>query len=1228
MTDYWSNGWASTPNNGAKYKLHISLAVAEQNVSANTTTYNYAMDLEKDRSYAGFYAYTASWSCTINGTPVISGSGVGSGSKPDAPWTSWSQWSLGTGQITIANNADGTLPSISVAGEYNGPHVGWSIGSVTISDTFTSTPTIVRATVPTVTPSPAAIGSTVTIALPAAVGTYKHDITWTCNAASGTIATGVSGNQTWTVPDERSQYPGVALVPIVITVVTKTSGGTVLGTRQVTLFSKVAPAPPTINPTAPANALDIRARLVTYTGSTDWSAKQQLPASQVQLVDSNSATATLSLALSKLVAVDFEDYSIVDVDVYDGEDWMFTNHRFVLSRVQSDDTDPTQVATYSGTEFVDYELGFAFTQKEYDWDGATGHAAPTTPGAMLMQLLNDAKARGWGPLINFDFNTTETSLGEPWMNSAVSRTVSSGTSISQFLSGLVTDGLVEYKVEYHDNKAWLVLLNPGTGQDFSADGSIPVVNMALVKLSSAPRQGDMSTRVTAVTVAGDVPSGGTDPVQVTRVGTPFDADVFGRMESWVAASGVTDTTSLNSIGDNALADNANPTQQRTFAYNAQDAGSQFYPYLVFEPGDWVQIPDFASGDDNTIRDRINQITMNKTVDGFTLTVVTGDLILSGTARLAKRQAAQTGGSISGGNQTSPSQLDSRIPSAPGVDTITSAGYWTADGEGQSAVTIAWGAVASALDGSGIAVSLYEVWERVDGIDAEYQLAGTTAELSIVIGGYDPLAVLDFRVRAQSAAGIYGEFSEDQTETMLAPSVSLPDGPDLADLYTDGVGSLYAVWGGTLGGLAPPAYLAYVSAEISTDGGATYAQAGTPIVAAGTIVINPGVYGDFFVRLRGYDRMGNAGTASSATEIVTTDPHVAPEVPEPPTSVLSTPGADWDASGILPTAWFDLSWTAPTLDLDGNAVVIAGYDIYGLKSTETIERFLTSVSGNSARIQVGNGETWTFRVKAISNFGGVSAESLAITDTADATISAAAAPTAPTLSQYAGILQINWAAGGLVPQIAYVYASISTTSGGTYTRAGGILHGAGEIDVPGLAPGDYYAKITMVDELGNISTSTASSVLTLLPITGVTYQTSPLANTGIKITTGSFTAYDASGNPTFILNAGTGEVFIAPYAAVFDLGAPGTVATTGAATTGIEISDQASSFNTFIHPSGVQIRSNQTPLSWWEADASDASLVNFFSPRAVVGTRLKIGDYEQLLEAKPTGSRLVVRYKGA
>lgn len=416
--------------------------------------------------------------------------------------------------------------------------------------------------------------------------------------------------------------------------------------------------------------------------------------------------------------------------------------------------------------------------------------------------------------------------------------------------------------------------------------------------------------------------------------------------------------------------------------------------------------------------------------------------------------------------------------------------------------------------------------------------------------------------------------------------------------------------------------------MSADGGVTYAPMGTPIPGAGTIIVNPHAWGEFSVRLRGYDRLGNPGDASAPQAITITDPGLNPQTPLPPTGLTVTAGAGWDASGFFPTAWFDIEWDEPTLDVEGEPVDIAGYDLWGKRTGETELRFLTSTTVSSVRYTVADGEEWTFQVRAISSTGGLSDLTDPVVATADAVVTPAPAPDAPTLAQYAGLLRINWSGGGMLPQIKYVYATISTSSGGTFVRAGMPLNGPGEVVVPGLAPGNYWAKIVMVDERGQTSTSTEAGPIELLPITGVTIQTSPLANTGIKITDAALTAYDVSGNPSFILDATTGEVWIAPYDAVFEFGADGVEAETGNPTTGVAISSEGSSFNTFIHPSGVQIRNDQTPLSWWEADQSDASLVNFVSPRARVDERFRIGDYEMLREAKSSGSRLVIRYQGS
>jgi hypothetical protein len=1427
MADFYS-GWASAPNGGTKYRLHLIVNVASQDVNANQSILEWDLRIEKDRSYQGFYDYWTDSSVVINGSTVHSQSNV---QNPTSPWTGWSSHSLASGRHTVAHGTNGDK-TISVSGNWS-RHAGpsgfdWAPSAMATSGNMTL-PTIARATTPTVSPNPATVGSTVTIATNRQSSSFTHDITWEAGGDSGTIATGVATSTTWTVPDVMDEFPGQVRAPIVITVVTK-NGSTTVGSKQITLFAVNAPPAPSVEPRSPDKQFDIRARLVQWNDAEEeWRGGRILPAATIQMVDPNSATATCTITMSKLQAVDFEDFSIVDIEVYDGARWVFTNHRMVLSRVEGDDVDPSETYTYSGTEFVDYILGFAYAQYDMYWDGATNHWGPTSPGEMMRQAIADAKGRGWGPRIDIAFNGSQTSLGEPWANTSIKRTIPKGTPLSQALEGLVSDGYLEYRVEYHSEKAWLVLLNPGTGASYAADGSVPIVNLALANLSRAPRRGTMEKRLTRVTVMGDSVTNYGDPntaadnttntAQATREQAPFDPDVFGHMEGWVSASGIGTNEEAAKIGDNALRDNSGIVNERTFEYNVQDVPPQFYPYFVFVPGDWILTP----GVETPITDRVSQVTIDKQIDSMKLTILTGDRILSGTASLAKRQSAQTGGSIAGGNLGTPATLDARIPSAPEINSVTSAGYWDVDGAAKSEVTISWAAVTEALNGSGIAVDLYEVYWRA-AVGGVWKFRGATADTEIDLPGWEPLQAVELRVRARSTAGVFGEFSEDQEHTTQAPTVDL-DGPDLADLYTDGVGGIYAVWGGTLDGDPAPARLAYVVAEVSTDGGTVYTTEGTPIVAAGPIILNKsGAWGDYKVRLRGYDRLGNAGTASDPQDITITDPHIDPPAPRAPIDLVVTPGASWDAAGILPTAWFDLTWnpyrivtelrrnyvtnpklgtgstnwasggtltggtnarvaisdlpgfdwawnravtslntgsrlrvtvggltigetytygfwlkkhgsasyqgsvlnsantssvagsfsTAVSVDdvwtwvtgqfvaaetihqlamrstssaatdqelwmtaavivhgalvltsddyLDGDLpdtptrrydwastanasasveyditpldqnddpIDIAGYDVWGKKTGEVDLRLLTSTATPSVRISVKNGEEWSFQVSATSTFGGVSPLSDPVVDIADATISTAPAPTAPTLEQRTGLLRIKWAGGGMQPYIKYVYATISTTLGGTYSRAGMPLQGAGEIVVPGLAPGDYYAKIVMVDEMGQTSTSAAAGPITLLPITGETIQTSELANTGIKMTSAALTAYKASGVPSFILDATTGEVWIAAYDAVFDLGASGTEAETGDPTTGIAISAEDSTYNTFIHPSGVQIRNDQDPLSWWEPDADDSGNVNFVSPRARITDRFRVGDYEMKTEDKSGGgTRLVIRYKGA
>ena len=1192
----------ATTSNGS-YVHTLTATVVGQDTVANTTRVHYEYWVHSNRTFAN-----GAWTFLHNVTFHAVVGGVDHTNAPDFDFRVRKDWLMVSGDQTIANNADGSL-NITLALSCNALPTTYFIAISASGVTLPANP-IPRASKFTVTPNPVVAGGEVAITIDRASGSFTHDITWVSNASSGTIGTGVATTATWT-PDPALLGGGVR-VPITITVVTK-NGLTVIGTTSLDIFLRAAPVYPEIGVGTP---YDLRLRRTEMDGS-DWVVRESIPFLEATITDTMSASGSCKIKVSKLNYAEDLDGAVVVANVYDGSQWIPDGLVFFLSRAEGDKTDDAQTATYTGMSYAEYILSKGLVEADREWP-------VSTPGAILSEYIATAKTRGWGPKLVTNFSAAVTSIGTPWTETTDLDTTT-GLPFSQLLDGFVDDSLVEYR-SYFDADAGNVVLemfNPGYGSDWAVRGADPIINISTAGLfksvDAAPVRKDFSEKLTRVTIKGDEAS-------ATRESASAVNPMFGHLEGTVTATGVKDPTRLNQLGDAALINNASATVERTFTYDlsSTQTSSALYPYRTFRPGDWILIP----GDLGPERSRVSQVAITRSADGTKATITVGDMIPNGIAAIARKQTQAGGGAIAGGTLQSPLPLSSAIPAAPvGLDGV-SGGYWDETGAPKSGMQLTWSPVIASLAGTSITVDLYEVWTRAEE-GAPWSLAVLSDVPTVNLAPLDINTTFDIRVRGRSLAGVYGAFSDFITETTDTPTVDL-DGPVITDLYTDGVGNIFVVWAGYLGSDPAPARLAYVVAEVSVDGGTTYTTEGTPIVGAGTLVLNKnGFWGDYLVRLRGYDRLGNAGDASAPEAITLSDPHIDPATPIAPVNLAATVGAAWDASGYLPEAWIDLTWDAVDEDTDGNPIEVVGYDVLGLRSDESVERFLTTTGTNAARMIVGNGETWTYRVRATSNFGGVGAPSDSIDATANATISAAAAPAAPTLDQYAGHLRIQWSGGGMVPQIKYVYATIASSSGGPYVRAGMPLSGAGEIVVPGLATdADYWAKIVMVDELGTTSVSAAAGPIHLLPITGVTIQTSEVANTGIKITSGSLTAYNASGNPTFVLNAETGEVWIAPYDAVFDLGASGHVATTGSATTGIAISSENSSFNTFIHPSGVQIRNDQDALSWWEADASDAGLVNFFSPRAAIGTRLRVGDYEMLRESKTVGSRLVIRYRGA
>lgn len=132
-------------------------------------------------------------------------------------------------------------------------------GSVSVSVPLA---TILRASEPSVSSSNVTMGNAVTIYTNRKSTSFAHTITYSFGSASGTIATGVGDNVSWTPPTSlASQILNSTTGTCTITCYTY-SGSTLIGTKTVTLTLTV---PSASNPSLSAGSITIGNPVTIYT---------------------------------------------------------------------------------------------------------------------------------------------------------------------------------------------------------------------------------------------------------------------------------------------------------------------------------------------------------------------------------------------------------------------------------------------------------------------------------------------------------------------------------------------------------------------------------------------------------------------------------------------------------------------------------------------------------------------------------------------------------------------------------------------------------------------------------------------------------------------------------------------------------------------------------------------------------------------------------------------------
>lgn len=502
-----------------------------------------------------------------------------------------------------------------------------------------------------------------------------------------------------------------------------------------------------------------------------------------------------------------------------------------------------------------------------------------TPGAILDTLMDEAQARGALTGLSWAFTGAVDSAGTPWpAESQQSVSYDPGTSILAILLGMAESFLVDFRTNGRALEVFVSESINGLGADRTL-GATPVTLRPGRDITEAPFRRTWEALADTALVQGDAGA------FITRTNgsalTPW-----GRQETFITASGVTDTGTMTALADAQLQLTAEERSEFTVGLDFSRAAH--LPLRDYSPGEWVYRAVDGSGVE---RVRVRQVTLTLDNQGRSGgNAVLNDRFLERDILTNRRIKSVTGGATPATPGTpSPVGNDILAPAKPlGLDHTTAA--YIDRRIPQAQVTLSWLAVTTNADGTPISdLNHYEVWRRnvLAGPTAWDQVATVQADrTSWSDSPYEPGTQWEFRTRAVDAQFNWSAFSDPEPVTM-AVDIADPDTPSAPVLGTRN-GILEAAWDGLdSGGGAMPDDVERVEvhrhqdpAHVPTPGDASTLVAS--FRGPGVVIVSSLLTGgdEWTVWLIAVDYAGNA-SAPSAPDTITVDPLQVGEEPDAP-----------------------------------------------------------------------------------------------------------------------------------------------------------------------------------------------------------------------------------------------------------------------------------------------------------------------------------------------------------
>lgn len=473
-----------------------------------------------------------------------------------------------------------------------------------------------------------------------------------------------------------------------------------------------------------------------------------------------NATPTISFSMSTLMAGKMpDDGFIVGVEyaVGNGRYQPLPQHdRFIVTEDDSDDVDPSKVINFRGESYMMWLMAHTYVH----WSKSAKNNQRTitgNAGYLMRAFINEAKGRGWGSQLTFDFTNTRDSNNVAW-TSADSSTLDWQllTPVTQVVEKITDAGMCDWTVEGHNFRLFR----------YNTLGSDKTEMVLGKSVHRAPIKTDMSQIFTNLTV---VPEKARNWLYLSNPAAPSK---YGRLEATMTQSGVKTHAEATKLAQPSLLKGRTIVREESFEYSPT-------------PGALTPWEDYNLGDRLSVRVRGEKIARRvigiiARMENGTASVqtVVGDPISSTMKKALDRVGAASVGDIIGGTGDSfpatpgPSPLEPSMPNNLRVTANTS--EWVDGYQAVSHVTLEWEAVTEAVDETEIDISQYEVWSRVgaDELRRDIAIIGN----KVTIHDWEPGVERIVVVRAQSTTGAWSEYSLELPVTPDYPVSIVPKAP--------------------------------------------------------------------------------------------------------------------------------------------------------------------------------------------------------------------------------------------------------------------------------------------------------------------------------------------------------------------------------------------------------------------------------------------------------------------